>query len=243
MFKNKKRNWQLSLIGIVAFLLIALTWLGLNNKKARYDKPIMAQEETLGEANIFALLHRFSGTNEKINMVIEKLEKDSLNQSNIENLKSIGANSKIEVFTAYASYLEGILNNDNKLLLNSANLFFEAGTHDPDSMADKTTYSVYAVRACDRVLKNDPKNLAALTRKGTAIVYFGGQVMQGVGLLKEAESIDSNYIDAQHYLMLLDLQSGQLEKAKKRLKKLLHLQPENSNYRDILLKLETQQIK
>ena len=43
--------------------------------------------------------------------------------------------------------------------------------------------------------------------------------------------------------MILDLQSGQFKKAEKRLKKLLHLQPENQQYAEILLKLETQQIK
>ena len=43
--------------------------------------------------------------------------------------------------------------------------------------------------------------------------------------------------------MLLDLQSGQYKKAEKRLKKLVHLQPENQQYSDLLLKLETQQIK
>ena len=62
-------------------------------------------------------------------------------------------------------------------------------------------------------------------------------------MLKEVESIDSNYVDAQHYLMLLALQSGQYEKAKKRLKKLLLLQPDNQQYADILLRLETQPIK
>ena len=63
---------------------------------------------------------------------------------------------------------------------------------------------------------------------------------EGVGLLKEVETLDSNYVQAQHHLMLLALQSGQYEKAKKRLKKLLHLQPDNQQYVDIMTKLETQ---
>jgi predicted Zn-dependent protease len=67
--------------------------------------------------------------------------------------------------------------------------------------------------------------------------------MEGVGLLKEVETLDSNYLEAQHHLMLLDLQSGQLEKAKKRIKKLLFLQPGNQQYADILLKLETNTLK
>lgn len=243
MFKNKNRNRQLSLLGIVAVLLIVLTWFGLNTNSAKYDKPIVAPNETIGEVNIIHLLQRFSGSDKELNSVIDNIEKDSLNPSTIETLKSNGENKKIDVFKAYALYLKGIVEKDNNLLLESANLFFESGTHDPDSLADKTTYSVYAIRACDRILKTDPKNLAALTRKATSIVYFGGAIMSGVGLLKQVESIDSNYVDAQYHLMILDLQSGQYKKAEKRLKKLLHLQPENQQYAELLLKLETQQIK
>ena len=241
MSSNKNLNRQLSLIGVIAVLLIALTWFGLNRKTATYDKPIQAPPETIGEADIFSLLHRFSGSNESINTIIENLEKDSLKQEYIDALEKAGTTNRIDVFNAYAYYLKGIKQSSNELLLNSANLFFEAGTHDPDSLADKTTYSVYAKRACDRILQNDPKNLAALTRKGTCLVYFDGAVMAGVSLLKEAESIDSNFVDAQHHLMILDLQSSQNEKAKKRLKKLLHLQPDNQQYADILKNLETQQ--
>ena len=39
--------------------------------------------------------------------------------------------------------------------------------------------------------------------------------MTGVGLLKQVESIDSNFVDAQHHLMILDIQSGQYKKAEK----------------------------
>ncbi len=233
----------MSLLGIVAILLIAITLFGINTNSAKYDKPIVAQNETIGEVNIFNLLKRFSGSNDELNSIIENIKKDSANTSNIEALLYAGKNKKIDVFTAFALYLKGINEKDTQLLQQSANLFFESGTHDPDSLADKTTYSAYSIRACDLILKTDSKNLAAITRKATAIIYFGGAIMTGVGLLKEAESIDSNYIDAQHHLMILDLQSGQYKKAEKRLKKLVHLQPENQQYAEILLKLETQQIK
>ena len=243
MFSSKNSKRQLILILVIAVLLVGITWLGLNFNSAKYDKPIETQNESVGKVDILALLQRFSGTDKEINSLLKKLEKDSLNPSNIEALKNFGSKIPADVYSAYALYLQGINEKNNTLLQQSASLFFEAGTHDPDSLADKTTYSVYSIRACDRILKTDPKNVAALTSKGIAIVYFGGAIMEGVGLLKQVESIDSNYVEAQHHLMILDLQSGQFKKAEKRLKKLLHLQPENQQYAEILLKLETQQIK
>lgn len=241
MNKNTKR--QLTLALVIAVVLVAITWVSLNTNSAKYTKPISMPNEVQGKVNITALLQRFSGTDKEINLLISKLEKDSLNLVFIDSLKNIGIRIPVDVFAAYALYLKGILQNNNDLLQQSAHLFFESGTHDPDSLADKTTYGVYSIRACDRILKKEPKNLAALTTKAISIVYFGGAVMTGVGLLKEVESIDSNYVDAQYHLMILDLQSGQLKKAEKRLKKLLSLQPNNQQYAELLFKIETQQIK
>jgi len=240
----KVTTGQLSLIGVVVVLLVALTWFGINFKTATYDKPIeIPKNENASKADIFSLLHRFAGSNEKLNTQVENIEKDSLNPEYIDALEASGTSSRIPVFNAYALYLKGIIKSSSQLLQESADMFFEAGTHDPDSMADRTTYSVYSIRACDRILKNDPSNKAALTTKATCLVYFEGAVMAGVGLLKEVESMDSNYVDAQHHLMLLAIQSGQYEKAKIRLKKLLSLQPDNQQYADMLLNLETQQLK
>jgi len=238
---SKKNIQQLSLLGVTVFLLVTLTIIGFNKKTAIYDKPINSQEtHSDSKADIFALLERFSGSDEKLNGLISKLKTDSLNLANIKELETIGIVNKTEIFVAYSRYIQGIIENDDSLLQQSADLFFEAGTHDPDTLAEKTTYSIYSVRACDLILKNNPKDMAALTRKATCLVYFNGAVMEGVGLLKEVETLDSNYVQAQHHLLLLALQSGQYEKAKKRLKKLLHLQPDNQQYVDIMTKLETQ---
>ena len=216
---------------------------GYKSNKASYDKPIVESKEGTTKVDIHSLLHEFSGSNSEINSTLESLEKDSLNPEAIDLLEKAGAINNIDLFKAYAFYLKGIMNKDTSLLLKAGHLFFETGTHDMDSNRDKSVYGVYAIRACDRVLSIDDKNINALVIKGTSIVYFGGAPMQGVGLLKQAESIDSNHLNTQHHLMLLDLQSGQYNFAIKRLKKLVHLQPQNQQYADLLLRLETQQIK
>ena len=236
---NSNKITQFTLIGVVALLVIVLSYLGFNSDKAIYDKPIEERTVSTSKADIHALLIRFAGSNKKINALLEELNKDTLNSDNIEALELAGTNSNTDIFSAYAFYLKGVVSNADSTLQKSADLFFEAATHDPDSLADKTTYSVYGKRACNLILEKSPKNLRAMTRKATFEVYLDGAVMAGVTLLKEVESIDSNYAEAQHHLMLLSLQSGQYEKAKKRLKKLLSLQPDNRQYADILSKLET----
>ena len=231
------------LILSVAVLLFILTWAGWNTNRAVYDKPVQGENSAAGKADIYALLHRFSGKSDNYNQIIEKVRKDTVNAIAIRDMMKAGDSAKLGVFKAYALYLEGILKTDIGLLQQSADLFFDAGTHDPDTMADRTTYSVYSKRACDRILLADPSNKAALTTKATCLVYFDGSVMEGVGLLRQVETIDSNYVPVQHHLMLLAIQSGQYEKAMMRLKKLLLLQPENEQYRELLIRLETQNIK
>lgn len=236
------RTLQFAAAGIVAVLLVVLTLSGLHSRKAKYSTAVASESKAISEsANIFALLKRFTGSNDSLNSLLEKLRTDSLNANYIFKLEQAGLRNNIEVFSAYAFYLKGIQQNNDSLLQLSADVFFESAMHDPDSLSDKTTYSVYSIRACDRILKRNPGDKDALTRKATCLVYYDNAVMQGVSLLKEVESLDSNYAQAQHHLMLLALQSGQYEKAKKRLKKLLLLQPGNQQYAEILRKLETQQ--
>ncbi len=60
------------------------------------------------------------------------------------------------------------------------------------------------------------------------------EMMAGIRVLKELEETDSNNVEVLEILGSMSVQSGQLEKAKKRYQKLLSLQPENDQYRKIL---------
>jgi tetratricopeptide (TPR) repeat protein len=60
------------------------------------------------------------------------------------------------------------------------------------------------------------------------------EMMAGIRVLKELEKTDSNNVEVLEILGSMSVQSGQLEKAKKRYQKLLSLQPENDQYRKIL---------
>jgi tetratricopeptide (TPR) repeat protein len=87
-----------------------------------------------------------------------------------------------------------------------------------------------AKAAFEQALAINKNNLSA--NNGLALCYidYDEQVMKGIGLLKHTLSQDSNNIEAIQYLGYLSIKSNQLEKAIERFKKLVALQPSNSEH-------------
>ena len=71
-------------------------------------------------------------------------------------------------------------------------------------------------------------------RKGKESGDMNLAMNEGVMKLLAVVKKDSNHINALKYLGLFALESGQIEKAEKRFKKLLLLQPENQEYKTTL---------
>lgn len=63
---------------------------------------------------------------------------------------------------------------------------------------------------------------------------------EGIMKLLEVNQLDSNNIRAIYYLGMFSLESGQLDKAEKRFEKLVSLQPENKEYKNLLLDIRAQ---
>ncbi len=68
-----------------------------------------------------------------------------------------------------------------------------------------------------------------------------GGMPAGIMELLAVSRKDSNNVRANYYLALFAIQSGQLEKAEKRIEKLILLQPENQVYTNMLSDLRQQQ--
>ncbi|MCZ2128761.1 MAG: tetratricopeptide repeat protein [Bacteroidia bacterium] len=82
----------------------------------------------------------------------------------------------------------------------------------------------------DKILTHNPKNLDAKTLKGYVLVRTQPAPMQGIAVLQEVLQEDPNNLDALYILGDFSIESGQFEKALERFKKLLSLQPFNSDY-------------
>ncbi|NUM31109.1 MAG: tetratricopeptide repeat protein [Bacteroidetes bacterium] len=233
-------NLKLLLItGVVVVLLFLLTYTGLNKPTALISTTNV---ENQSKFDVFDFLKKSSQSDTLIISMLEKLEKDSTNSQLIEKLIQSSKEKNIETVNAFVLFLKGKSTSNIETLQQSADKFLNLSTQD-SNIASQLFYSNYGKKACDLILKIQTKNLAALTRKASFLIYIDNETMGGVQLLKEVEKIDSNYIEAQHLLMLLAIQSQQFEKAEKRLKKLISLQPENSFYKELLIKIETQQLK
>ena len=72
-----------------------------------------------------------------------------------------------------------------------------------------------------------------LLKEAYEAVYTKGVIMEGVTKYKRVLELDSNNIEATYQLGLLSIQSNQLEKAEIRFKKLILLQPENQEYKNL----------
>lgn len=237
---SNKNNFKLySLLGVVIVLLLILTFAGINSKTAKFDK---SQIESSSNFNTYEFLNEYTKNNPEIVSLIQKVKSDSLNSSLIDQLINKSSEQNINHTLAYGYFLKGKNQNNIKLLQQAADLFLEISSS--DSILNFQQFCVYyGKKSCDLILEKEPENKNALTKKASFLIYLENETMQGVQLLKEVETLDSNYIEAQHLLMILAIQSNQYEKAVKRLKKLISLQPENSFYKELLLKIETQQLK
>lgn len=227
------------LLGVIIVLLFILTFAGTNTKIAKYKK-----NNSIENINITAYEYLVNSceNDTQIISIIEKLKNDSLNKNLIDSLIIKSKEKNIKTANAYGYYLKGIIEKNSEILLQAADMFLELSGKDSTENANNF-YSTYGIKSCDFVLSFDTKNIQAMTRKASFLIYLKNETMPGVKLLKDVEKIDSNNIEAHHLLMILAIQSNQYEKAVKRLKKLISLQPQNTFYKELLLKIETQQLK
>lgn len=98
------------------------------------------------------------------------------------------------------------------------------------SQADADFLFPLAQECFEKALAINKNNLAANNGLALCHIDYNEQVMKGVGLLQHSLSIDSNNIEAIKYLGFLSIKSNQLEKAIKRFKKLVDLQPLNPEH-------------
>ncbi|PCJ65519.1 MAG: hypothetical protein COA58_08905 [Bacteroidetes bacterium] len=87
----------------------------------------------------------------------------------------------------------------------------------------------------DAVVEKALKNIA----KGKESNDMSLVMNEGIMKLLAVSRQDTNNVKAIYHLGLFSIESGQLEKAEKRFEKLILLQPENQEYKNILEDLQT----
>ncbi len=119
---------------------------------------------------------------------------------------------------------------DEKLWALTGKKFFEAQA----TVDDSASYAYFvdlSIRAYEKALTMNPKNLDAKAEQAVNYIEGKGETMRGVGLLREIVQVDPDNRKALLYLGILSVQSNQLDKAVERFQKLTQLPPDgDTNY-------------
>ncbi len=220
------RGKQITLIASALIIVSILFYLGYKSSTIKKE----GNEVAISEFNFQSY---FEKSKSKLNTVtkgrIELLEKNKSDQANLASLTRIWDSLNYPLISAhYAQELaEAQPNVENWNIAGSK--FYNAASVSQDSamqiMAAKNAQKIF-----EKVLSIDPENLDAKNALGILYIQINNDVMKGVGILKEVVAKDSNNLQAIFTLGMLSIQSGQLDKAEQRFKKLISLQPFNAEY-------------
>lgn len=235
---NKK---QLIFIGAAVVLVAALYFLGDFRgpvKKAPQQAGNMAASEDghVHEEDTASLDIKSYET-----QCIAKL--DANKQSQIRDLmKQTDKANKPESFRDLAEYWEknkdlnlaayyykkgAFLENTEKSVTFAGNLFLAIlqRTDKPDF---RRWQAREAIEIFNKALEINPSNLDSKIALATCYTEGTGETMKGVTLLREVTQQDSNNVSANIILGKLAIQSGQLDKAIRRLEHVLMIEPKNT---------------
>jgi len=132
-------------------------------------------------------------------------------------------------FAPFAWYTAEVarLENSEKSLTFAARLFLDSLVEENDSQL-RQWEAFQAKDLFERSLKLNPDNDSAKVGLGEVYLYGGiAMPMQGISLIREVTTKDSNNIYAQMSLGRASLMSNQIEKAVEHFKKVASLQPDN----------------
>lgn len=160
---------------------------------------------------------------------IALLEEKKNDQANLATLSRIWDSLKFPLISAqYAFDLAQAQPVENNWYV-AGSKFYNAASVSNDSLMQMMA-AKNAQKAFEKVLALNPENLDAKNALGVLYIQVNNDVMKGVGVLKEVVAKDSNNLQAIFTLGMLSIQSGQLDKAEQRFKKLISLQPFNAEY-------------
>ena len=119
------------------------------------------------------------------------------------------------------------LENTEKSVTFAGNLFV-ALLQKTEEASIRKWQAVEAISCFEKAIEINPTNLDTKIALATCYTEGTGETMKGVTLLREITQNDSTNIPANIILGKLAIQSGQFDKAKKRLELVLSLRPDNT---------------
>ncbi len=129
--------------------------------------------------------------------------------------------------SAYYYKKAAFLENTENSITFAGNLFL-AVMQKTEQPSLKKWQALEAIECFTKILAIQPTNTDAKIALATCYTEGTRETMKGVGLLRDITQVDSNNIPANILLGKLAIESGQLDKAKKRLNRVLSIKPNNT---------------
>ncbi len=131
------------------------------------------------------------------------------------------------IMAAYYYKKAAFLENTEKSVTFAGNLY-QALLQKTEEPSTRKWLAIEAIECFNKALKINPNNTDTKIALATCYTEGTGETMKGVSLLREVTKTDSNNISANIILGKLAIQSGQFDKAKKRLELVLSIKPDNT---------------
>jgi tetratricopeptide (TPR) repeat protein len=219
---------QITLILVTLVLVSVLFYLG-------YKSPVAKSTETASAAirNEFNFGNYLDQSRKAIPATVRAhvllLEQQQSDQVNLVSLSRIWDSVGYPLISAHYAMEVAEVQPDEQNWQQAGAKFYRAAEASTDSAMQMMAAS-NAKKAFEKVLAINPDNLDAKNALGILYIQVNNDVMKGVALLKEIVAKDSNNLQAIFTLGMLSIQSGQLDKAEQRFRKLISLQPFNAEY-------------
>ncbi len=234
---------QLIALALAVTLIITLYFIG--DKKGsgkKPEKPMVASRDKMEEAqnmmgntaepiNIQEFITSNTNTlapqkKEQLHTLVEKNKTQNTAVSN-KDLAEYWEKEKNITIAAYYYKKAAFLENTEKSITFAGNLYLALLGKTEDA-ATKKWQALEAIECFDTLIHRNATNTDAKIALATCYTDGTGETMKGVTLLRDVTAKDSNNIGANIILGKLAIQSGQLDKAKKRFERVLTIQPKNT---------------
>jgi predicted Zn-dependent protease len=217
---------------LISVILIGVLYFGNFTPKKKDSKPVSQQQEVmsfeeyadrqLGIMSDAALKEDILSLQQKFNQSDKSEEKASVASA----LAALWAKADNKPLEAYYLYLAADLNKNVRDLSLAGDRMLTLFRVSQDTII-KNNLITFALRSLEAASRLDPDNLELKARLGAAYVEGTPEPMKGITLLREVVDKDPDNVEALIMLGRFAILSGQYDRAKERLDKVLMLDPNN----------------
>ena len=161
-----------------------------------------------------------------------QLNADDEKAAALQSIAALYAEGKQHLASAYYYELAAIESPTEKNWVEAAYMYYKLARFTPEN--NRSVIYNKAIEGFKKAVDINPNNLDAIMNLASCYVEGGSQPMMGIKLLQEVEKIDSNNVKLQMSFAYFSMKSGQLDKAVKRLNKVLAI---DSSFIDVYLHL------